>query len=126
MDIALINPALTSQQAAGLLGQGRGTVIPVKRQSEIVEEPVKVAAVEQVDVGQADQKRYEAVRRAAQSMFKDAYVVNDSTFTIYKDNSGQYITRFTNLRDGSVTYYPEPEIVQHRARNGESFVEIDA
>lgn len=60
-----------------------------------------------------EQKRYDQVFKAAESFFKDVYAVSDTTFTIFKDASGQYITRYTSLRDGKVTYYPEPQLLQH-------------
>ena len=57
-------------------------------------------------------KRYQAVQQAAQAAAANVYVVSDKKFTIFKDASGQYITRFTSLRDGKVTYIPEPQIFQ--------------
>jgi hypothetical protein len=51
--------------------------------------------------------------------------VSDQKFTIYKDAAGQYITRFTSLRDGSVTYIPEPELFRS-AGNPASLLEIQA
>jgi hypothetical protein len=60
----------------------------------------------------AEQKRYEQVVLAAKNMFKDVYVVSDRNFSIFKDASGQYITRYTSLRDGRVTYIPEPKLLQ--------------
>lgn len=59
-----------------------------------------------------EQKRYDAVQTASQNLFKNSYAVSDTTFTIYKDGSGQYITRYINLRDGRVTYIPEPQLLQ--------------
>ncbi len=66
---------------------------------------------QEVDVSQADARRLEMVRRAAQQA-SNTYVVSDQRFTIFKDSSGQYITRFTSLRDGKVVYVPEPEMMQ--------------
>jgi hypothetical protein len=57
----------------------------------------------------AEQQRFQAVQRLSQQMV-DPYVVSDRTFTIFKDATGQYITRFTSLRDGKVTYIPEPNL----------------
>lgn len=74
----------------------------------------------------AEQKRLETIQRAAES-FKDVFPVSDTKFTIYKDGSGQYITRFTSLRDGKVTYYPEPEMLrlQHIGNSSAPVVKID-
>lgn len=74
-------------------------------------------------------KRTEAVYRAAQSFFKDVYAVSDTTFTIFKDSSGQYITRYTSLRDGKVTYIPEPDMLAYldrRMQAREALIEIQA
>lgn len=105
-------------------------VEPVLKNSDVQDAPVKVAAVEKKEAGMTDDERYARVQTAAKQFFKDVYVVNDTSFSIFKDSSGQYITRFTNLRDGSVTYIPEVEILQYQgssgSRSGESLVEINA
>lgn len=75
----------------------------------------------------AEMRREAAVRQAAQGFFKDVYAVSDQTFTIYKDMSGQYITRYTSLRDGKVTYIPEPDMLAYMDRKRqarEAMVEI--
>lgn len=56
-----------------------------------------------------DEKRFEAVKKLSQNI-ANSYVVSDKTFSIFKDSTGQYITRFTSLRDGKVTYIPEPSL----------------
>ncbi|NBX03090.1 MAG: hypothetical protein EBR02_03295 [Alphaproteobacteria bacterium] len=77
---------------------------------------VKIPTIEQnaapdaVDLQVAEQKRLQAVQRAAQNA--NNFAVSDKTFTIFKDVTGQYITRFTSLRDGKVTYIPEPELLK--------------
>lgn len=60
----------------------------------------------------AEQQRYNQVLAAAQSLVRDVYPVSDKTFVFYKDASGQYITRYTSLRDGRVTYIPEQRLLQ--------------
>src|SRR5262249_4884603 len=59
----------------------------------------------------AEQKRYEAVQQAAQHI-ANVYVVSDKSFTIFKDATGQYITRYRNLQSGKVTYIPEPQLLK--------------
>ncbi|MFZ4541702.1 MAG: hypothetical protein ACOYNL_07830 [Rickettsiales bacterium] len=63
-------------------------------------------------VQSADQQRYKEVVIAARRFTGDPYPVSDKSFTIFKDSSGQYITRFTSLRDGRVTYIPELKLLQ--------------
>ncbi|MDX1974763.1 MAG: hypothetical protein SFT92_03710 [Rickettsiales bacterium] len=67
---------------------------------------------ESVDLKAADARRLQAVQRQAQA---NVYVVSDRTFTIFKDATGQYVTRFTSLRDGKVTYIPEPNLIRQSA-----------
>ena len=77
----------------------------------------------------AEQRRYEKVLQASQSLFKDVYVVSDKSFSIFKDSSGQYITRYTSLRDGRVTYIPEPQLLrkfEDQQRASSKIVEIQA
>jgi len=60
-------------------------------------------------------QRLERLQQAAENVFKDVYAVSDTKFSIFKDLTGQYITRFTNLRDGKVTYIPEPQLLKRSA-----------
>jgi len=71
----------------------------------------------------AEQQRLQAVHRAAQAV-SDIFVVSDRTFTIFKDTSGQYVTRFTSLRDGKVTYIPEPNLFRLGGENDSTSVKI--
>lgn len=59
-----------------------------------------------------EQKRFEQVTRAAKQLVQNSYPVSDKSFTIFKDSSGQYVTRYTSLRDGRTTYIPEPKMLQ--------------
>lgn len=77
-----------------------------------------------------DQRRYAQVAQASQRLAGgDPYPVSDKSFTIYKDTSGQYITRYTSLRDGRVTYIPEQRLLQAFERSQSSLkalVELQA
>lgn len=136
MDITSVPPPLPHVQAPAPQGSAapavrEATVLPksqtvqdVPDPSLVKERPKNMEAAQQA----TDEARYETVKKAAQ-MFKDVYAVRDTKFTIFKDNSGQYITRFTNLRDGKVTYIPEPEIMQYLESMGsyrEAVVKIEA
>lgn len=57
-------------------------------------------------------REYRAALRQAAISFKDVYAVSDQSFTIFKDATGKYITRYVSLRDGKVTYLPEPTLVK--------------
>ncbi len=54
---------------------------------------------------------HEAAVRAALS-FKNTYALGDQQFSIFKDATGKYITRYVSLRDGKVTYLPAPTFVR--------------
>jgi hypothetical protein len=65
----------------------------------------------QVQVQISDAERLERVQRAA-ARAANTFVVSDVKFTIFKNSQGEYITRFTSLKDGSVTYFPEPDLLK--------------
>lgn len=74
--------------------------------------PAEAPRQEQADLQQAAlQRRMQAVINAAKDI-ANVYVVSDKTFSIFKGMNGELITRFTNLRDGKVTYIPEPELLR--------------
>lgn len=86
----------------------------IAQKSDTVREPVEIAKVGQIDFAKADAKRFNNIKNAVErEMTANAYVNGDRRFIIFKDSkSGQYITRFTSLRDGAVTYVPEPQILK--------------
>ena len=59
-----------------------------------------------------EQQRYGQVLNASQNIAGNNYAVSDKSFTIFKNVDGQYVTRYTSLRDGKVTYVPEQVLVQ--------------
>jgi len=73
-----------------------------------------------------EERRYAQVAQAAQRLAGDPYPVSDRSFTIYKDTSGQYITRYTSLRDGRVTYIPEQRLLQAFERSQSSLKSLVA
>lgn len=71
------------------------------------------------DPVQAEAVRMESVKRAAQSNANN-YVLGDQRMTFFKDSTGQYITRYVSLRDGRVTYIPEPQLMNIGGTSGRS------
>lgn len=51
---------------------------------------------------------YQQAARKAIVSFANTYAISDKKFAIFKDASGQMITRYVSLRDGSVIYSPAP------------------
>ena len=99
-------------------GVGKGEALPLRKPEA---KPQTKPAEEQVayDASSTDKTRYENMERASQ-MFKDIYVVSDTKFSIYKDFTGQFVTRFTNLRDGTVSYIPEPDMMRYLEQRGKA------
>ncbi|MEI7668846.1 MAG: hypothetical protein WCJ33_02040 [Pseudomonadota bacterium] len=93
-------------------GNSQSYTPPVTGKSEIPQETIKSEPLFGNNVGNSDSTQYENEIRKAALSFKNTYAVSDTEFTIFKDSSGQYITRYTSLRDGSVTYVPEPVLIR--------------
>ena len=110
-----INLQTGSYQAPQPLPGVRSTDIQVtQKQPEQYPEPsVPAPSNDTKDpAATAEQIRFEHVAAAAQHVAGDPYPISDKSFTIFKDATGQYITRYTSLRDGRVTYVPEPKLLQ--------------
>lgn len=88
-----------------LLGQGKGQV--------------------EFDAKTAEQTRADTLVRVAEQV-ANVFVIGDRTFSLFKDTTGQYITRFTSLRDGKVTYIPEPTLLKASGGSGSPQVKIEA
>ena len=134
-----INPISAGVQnpnsgSAGAATAARTTVaatLKPKQQSlnAVPEAVAKVVQPDKAEMTNAEQRRYEAVEQGAQAIAAQAFAVSDTRFTIYKDATGQFITRFTSLSDGSVTYYPEPEVaafMAERSAERKASYDIDA
>jgi hypothetical protein len=103
VDVGISQPVIPAQSAqAGLVGVAR-TTDPL---------PVPSSAVSDhavFPIQSAEEKRAQAAQILSERI-ANYYVLGDTSFTIFKDSTGQYITRFTSLRDGKVTYIPEPSL----------------
>jgi|CXWL01.1.fsa_nt_gi hypothetical protein len=98
---------------------------PVAQKPEASFVPMGAGDSETFDPQVTEQQRLQNVRRASQQV-ADVFVVSDRTFTIFKDVSGQYVTRFTSLRDGKVTYIPEPNLFRIGGESDKVTVNIKA
>lgn len=58
-----------------------------------------------------DEERMRLLTNAAEQFAKFSYPVSDTRFTIFRDQSGQFVTRFTNLQTGKISYYPEQDML---------------
>ena len=93
----------------------QGADAPIRGNKDAAATPQSLPGAD-VKVPDVEQQRYERLQRAAQQLFDNVYAVSDTTFSIFKDSTGQYVTRFTSLRDGRVTYIPEPKVLDYASR----------
>ena len=108
-----INLQTGGYQPPPVLPGARGADIQVEQKQLKQDTVIPTPELPQATTADMVQERhYEQVIRAAQSFFSDVFVVSDKTFAIFKDTSGQYITRYKSLRDGRVTYIPEQRLLQ--------------
>lgn len=98
---------------------------PVAQKPEASFVPIGAGDAGAFDPQIAEQQRFQTVQRLSQQV-ADVFVVSDRTFTIFKDVSGQYVTRFTSLRDGKVTYIPEPNLFRLGGESETMSVDIKA
>ena len=126
VDIASLNAGSLIQQS-GLGAASKADASQVKVQSQAVQEPVKIPEVEESEIRpQMEERRFAKVTEAAKQIITDFYPISDTRFTIFKDGSGQYITRVTNMRDGTMTLYPEATLLSQSGGGLESFYQTNA
>jgi len=65
------------------------------------------------DTSKTEKERLETVLKGAENFKKNFYPLGDSSFTIYKTTDGQFVTRFTNKQDNTVTYLPEVDVARY-------------
>ncbi len=124
MEMNVIQPTVTVSQPSAPAA-AEAPKAPTLKPRQMSLQAINRAAEQQPQVRtNPDDQRKAAVTRAAH-VFKDYYPVRDVTFTIFKDSSGQYITRFTNLRDGKVTYIPEQDILAFLNRMGQQAISVE-
>jgi hypothetical protein len=123
MDISGITQA--PQTSANAATANQAAVVPASRRSDSVSELVKIPAVENIDLRRTEEQRMKDIMQVIKrEEFRQYFAVSDRTFTIYKDINGQMITRFTSLRDVSVTYVPEPDILNFAGKD-DGYLDVD-
>lgn len=105
MDILNITPQVGGNVYQGVAPAAPKAAIPAPAPVEIKQPKMEAPAT-------ADEARYEEVKKAAATIQSNYYVVSDVRFTIFKDIAGDYVTRFTSLKDGSVKYYPQKSLFE--------------
>lgn len=101
-------------------GSAAGSGFPLPKTEAQAPQPKPAAEQVAFDPKVSEHTRLEEMQRASQMMFREVFAVRDTKFAIYKDASGQFVTRFTNLRDGSISYIPEPDMMQYLESRGQA------
>ena len=126
MEINAIKPSASSSVFSNARRNDAAIDLAPKAQNADTDPVVKQQQVK--DVQASEKNRLETVMRGSRS-YANLFAAGDKKFTIFKDSSGQFVTRFTNLRDGSVVYIPEPDIVQFMENTQEqraALIEVQA
>ncbi len=97
--------------APQVLPGASSTDIQVAQKLPVQQNP-EVPAPSNPSTQDPEQQRYDHVVSASKGLVGNSYPVSDKSFTIFKNADGQYVTRYTSLRDGKVTYVPEQTFVQ--------------
>jgi len=84
------------------------TVSPKTQEAQVPQDAPRTKTQESIE----PQKAREIQVRKAATALQGLYPINSTRFTIFKDASGQFITRFTDMVDGSVKHIPEPELIR--------------
>lgn len=124
MEINAVQPPSNQQFTAPQATAERSTQTLLPKDKTVNQAPKQEKVKPEQDAANSDQQRKAMMERAAQ-MFKDFYPISDVVFTIFKDTSGQFITRFTNMRDGKVTYVPEQDMYSFLNRMGARFANLE-
>ncbi|MFW0777618.1 MAG: hypothetical protein ACN2B6_07870 [Rickettsiales bacterium] len=105
---------------------------PVKADA-VIAKPTQAQSLPNIGGGQsgydaqaADAKRQEVLVKAARNAPQP---LGSQVFTMFKDTTGQMVTRFRDTNSGKVTYIPEPELLRQAAAtegNADALVNINA
>lgn len=124
-NIATTNPgSYVSQQPAA--GGSRQTALPASTVggNATVELPLPAPVPQpqqyvEVPTAQLDEQRMEALKQAVAAVLpRFFFPVTDVRFTMFKDPSGQIVTKFTSLVTGEVSQIPEPELLKSFSGSG--------
>ncbi|MDX2112442.1 MAG: hypothetical protein SFW63_01725 [Alphaproteobacteria bacterium] len=84
-------------------------VLPAASSAQSIQLPQRNLETVQYDAKVADAKRQEAVANAARNAPQP---LGSQVFTMFKDSTGQIVTRFRDTNSGKVTYIPEPQLLR--------------
>lgn len=112
------------QTVAIRIPQHSAPVLPAPSQAPAL--PVIGGGDHSFDADQAEAVRLENLKQAAHNAPQP---LGSQSFTMFKDSSGQVITRFRDANSGKVVYIPEPQLLrlsQASSGGGQSLLNINA
>jgi hypothetical protein len=119
--IGILQPIMAPVQTLQASPAPAASAVAQPDTDQVVAIPTPQQAQANYNAQAADQARFQASQQMAQHVaIANPYVVGDQQFTIFKDVTGQYITRYVSLRDGKVTYIPEPTLFKMHSDSGGS------
>jgi hypothetical protein len=124
MEVTTIKPTVVQ---SNFTAPKRNDVAKEVQTQQAVNASIDPIVVDQqvTDLSQPEKQRLDTVVKGAQS-FQKTLGPSGTTFTIFKDASGQFITRFTNRTTGAVTYVPEPNLLNLAETSSTAMVEVQA
>lgn len=98
-------------------------VLPAPSQGPTL--PVLGSGSASFDAEAAESQRLEHLRQAARNAPQP---LGSQSFTMFKDATGQVITRFRDINSGKVVYIPEPNLLRlaNASSGGQSILNINA
>ncbi len=97
------------------------TVLP--DHSQAVPLPVLGGGDSGFDGKSAEELRFERLKQAARNVPQP---LGSQSFTLFKDTTGQVITRFRDINSGRVTYIPEPNLLTLAGSGSQALLNITA
>ena len=115
MDIGNVSPPVTGGYVSQSPSAYQATLNSAQNTTAQSTANTAQSAPQPTDAPQAPstalEARYEEVKQASRTIQTNFYAVSDVSFTIFKDLDGDYVTRYTSLKDGSVKYYSPKRFV---------------
>lgn len=111
MEIGALNNSNQHSSQIAQVANHQAAMAQRTQQANRVQPANKPEAPQKLEDKTPEESRRELLEKAAEN-YKSNLGSSNVRFTIYKDPAtGQFVTRYTNLSDGSVTYVPEQDLL---------------
>lgn len=126
MEINAVKPVVNNTPNFNTAAPKRNDVVKQVQPLAVNAENDPELADQQIkDLSKAEKQRLDTVVKGARA-YQGTVGASGMTFTIFKDSSGQFITRFTNKDTGAVTYVPEPNVLKFAESDTAKLLEVKA